>query len=133
MCDLLALAASGPRAYPNAMIIRRPLIALLALLVLVTSIGLGAARGAAAPADAVVICRGHASVTVFLDADGNEVGHHSICPEAALALMVQGGVFAPEIAAPLTLFVFGIVAPTASVRASAGRIAPVARGPPVLL
>jgi len=49
----------------------------------------------------MVICHGHATAVIWIDADGNEVEHEVLCPDAALALLAATGGTAPSIAQPL--------------------------------
>ncbi|MEL6610248.1 MAG: hypothetical protein AAFO58_06585 [Pseudomonadota bacterium] len=66
--------------------------AFVAMLVLVTSVGTGVARGTLPPAGAIVICNGHGSATILIDAAGNEVTEVALCGEAANGLFTQEAV-----------------------------------------
>ena len=109
--------------------IRSFLALALALLMGVTSLGLGAARGQARIAGEIVICTGMGITVVTLDENGNPVGTPHICPDMALALLAAPP-FAPLVLLP----------PAGSARAAdlpepaaaQGRAAPrpAARGPP---
>lgn len=102
----------------------------LACLTLVTSVGLGHARGMLPGESAIVICRGHAAVTIWIDAQGNEVSHGALCPDAALGLLTQGAVGGPGLGpvpgrasllrSPLAAAPWPLAAPQG----------PLARGPP---
>ncbi|MEL6913663.1 MAG: hypothetical protein AAFP13_04115 [Pseudomonadota bacterium] len=61
----------------------------LACLTLVTSVGVGHARGTGPASDGVVICHGLSTTVIWLDADGKEVERTGICPEAGLTLFGQ--------------------------------------------
>lgn len=72
----------------------RPIPALLILLVALTSIGLGAARGTILRGQEVVLCTGHGIVVTRLPApdDGPSGGLAAhLCPDMALSLMVALG------------------------------------------
>lgn len=58
----------------------------LALVLIVTSFQVAAARGAPSPVGSMVICSGQGTVTVMVDENGAPVGQVHICPDAALAL-----------------------------------------------
>ncbi|MCA8883047.1 MAG: hypothetical protein KDA50_04770 [Rhodobacteraceae bacterium] len=60
----------------------------LILLVALTSIQLGAARGQARIAGEVVLCTGTGPVAVAVDANGVPVKTPHICPDCALTLLV---------------------------------------------
>lgn len=64
----------------------RPIAALLILLVTLTSIGLGAARGTIMLGTEVVLCTGHGIVVTRLPADPDSSRAH-LCPDMALSLM----------------------------------------------
>ncbi|MEM0935354.1 MAG: hypothetical protein AAF646_00870 [Pseudomonadota bacterium] len=63
---------------------RSVLSLVFSLLVVVTSVGAGFARGQGAPAGSLTICRGHSVVTIFVDAAGNEVALPVLCPDCVL-------------------------------------------------
>lgn len=71
----------------------RALHGLLILLMLVTGLSLGAARGQARVAGELVLCAGTSFVTVAVDADGNPVERVMVCPDMALSLLA--GMIAP--------------------------------------
>ncbi|MEM8590930.1 MAG: hypothetical protein AAGF13_00230 [Pseudomonadota bacterium] len=75
-------------------------LSFLTALTLLTSVGLGHARGVMPAEEGIVICQGHLVVTVWIDAQGNEVTEHHICPEAALSLLTQAAVDGPRVEAP---------------------------------
>ncbi|MEM9853629.1 MAG: hypothetical protein AAF841_04160 [Pseudomonadota bacterium] len=72
------------------------LLSLLSALVVMTSTGLGLARGSMPALEGHVICQGHAITTIWIDAQGREVERQALCPDAALSLLVQSAVAAPE-------------------------------------
>lgn len=75
----------------------RPVPLLLILAVMLTSIGLGAARGTIRQGTEVVLCTGHGVVVTRLP-DGGE-GQARICPDMALSLLAVIGL--PDPALPL--------------------------------
>ncbi len=62
-----------------------PALVLAAILSL-TSVSVGASRGQADPVDSLVICTGHGFATVYLDAQGAPVAVPHICPDCVLFL-----------------------------------------------
>lgn len=74
----------------------RHLAALLILLVALTSIGLGAARGTVRMGDEVVLCTGHGIVVTRLPGDEGEAA--LLCPDMALSLLAA--VDAPAVSLP---------------------------------
>lgn len=78
----------------------RPALAvLLALLLGVSALGFGMARGQAPQAGQIVICTGQGIVTISIDADGKPVERHTLCPDAALTLMAAVATAPPVVAA----------------------------------
>jgi len=69
------------------MVVRRILIGLWLVVASVTHLAAGMASGAADPTSTVVICRGHAAVTIHLDANGQEVEGWTLCPEVIGTLL----------------------------------------------
>lgn len=69
------------------MLLRRTLIGLWLVVASVTHLAAGIASGAADPTSTIVICRGHAAVTIHLDANGQEVEGWTLCPEVIGTLM----------------------------------------------
>ena len=63
------------------MSIRAWILGVLVSLLGVTHLAAGMAHGAADPVGSIVICRGHAAVTIHIDSDGNEVEGWTLCPE----------------------------------------------------
>ena len=112
---------------------RHAFLLCLTILTLVTSVGLGHARGMMPAQDGLVICQGHATSVVWLDSQGNEVEVAVLCPEAALGLLAHGGVLPPE-TAPITAHAIALE-PTliAGLAQSALPETAQARGPPALL
>ena len=80
------------------MILRACLMFVLSALMVVTSVAAGVARGAADPVTGIEICRGHAAIVIYLDADGNEVEGWQLCPEAIGTLLVATAMPAPDAA-----------------------------------
>ncbi|CAM3441271.1 DUF2946 domain-containing protein [Paracoccus nototheniae] len=63
----------------------RPLPLILILAVMLTSIGLGAARGTVRMGDQIVLCTGHG--VVVIQRPGESVPSTHLCPDMALSLM----------------------------------------------
>ncbi|KUF12190.1 hypothetical protein [Pseudoponticoccus marisrubri] len=108
----------------------RPLAGLaLALMLVVTSLTLSAARGQAAPVGEMVICSGGFAVSVPVDAEGNPTGPAHICPDCALSLMMA---VAQNAALPVPAAALGAVLHAPDGTLATGRTRPqaVARGPP---
>jgi hypothetical protein len=70
--------------------------AALCVLILVTAVGLGVARGQAKSTGSVVLCTGFGQLTVAVDATGAPIEHASQCPDCATSFFNVGG------AAPVT-------------------------------
>ncbi|MEM1232706.1 MAG: hypothetical protein AAGH70_01140 [Pseudomonadota bacterium] len=106
------------------------LLSLLTVLTVVTSAGLGHARGLLPAQEGIVICQGHLAVTIWIDAQGNEITQSHICPDAALSLLGQGGVEGPALTTPWgeRVTLWAIVAPDLSIWALPPRGS--ARAPP---
>lgn len=60
----------------------------LILLLVLTGVTLGAARGQARIAGEIVLCSGSTVMTVAVDDQGQPVKHMMICPDMALSLML---------------------------------------------
>ena len=108
----------------------RHLAALLILLVALTSIGLGAARGTVRMGDEVVLCTGHGIVVTRLPGEPGAAAH--LCPDMALSLLAALDAPAPELP-PRTER--GDAAPLGEGRDRAHPVVPAGqpRAPPVLL
>ncbi|MDO5647189.1 hypothetical protein [Paracoccus sp. (in: a-proteobacteria)] len=102
----------------------------LILIVALTSIGLGAARGVVRAGDQVVICTGSGPVTIRLPGDSHDGGAH-ICPDMALSLMAAVGVadVAPVVP-PVVARGIALPAPVLGHVVSVDVVR--ARGPPVM-
>lgn len=59
----------------------------LALLLVLTGQTMAFARGAAAPAGAMVLCTGTGPVTVYMDEDGQPTRPPHVCPECVMNLV----------------------------------------------
>jgi hypothetical protein len=107
---------------------RNILTTLLALVLAVTSVGFGHARGAAPAAGAMVICRGQTVIRIVIDASGQPVETRHICPDAVL--FVAAG--PAPLAVPALDEGAGRLSPsvTAVHAASLAAITPRERGPP---
>ncbi|WP_265499347.1 hypothetical protein [Paracoccus beibuensis] len=108
----------------------RPVPFALILVVMLTSIGLGAARGTVRQGTEVVLCTGHGVVVTVLPDDGGRAAH--VCPDMALAVLVAVG--SADVALPQRVSgTLGATtarrAPTRTFRRTAIRV----RDPPVLL
>ncbi|MBT0958750.1 hypothetical protein IV417_15275 [Alphaproteobacteria bacterium KMM 3653] len=115
--------------------IRARILSLLACVLLaVTSIGFGVARGQADVAGQVVLCSGHGFAMVQVDANGEAIGHPQLCPDCAAVFFADtSDAFAP-FAAPLRHAVPGDVAAEGARPRGAGRfLRPLGRAPPVLI
>ncbi|WP_134724490.1 hypothetical protein [Paracoccus luteus] len=66
---------------------KRALHLSLILLLVVTGLSLGAARGQARVAGQIVLCAGGAAVVQSVDSDGQPVGRTMVCPDMALSLL----------------------------------------------
>ena len=71
----------------------------LAVLIGLTSVTLGHARGQVRMGDTVVLCTGSGAVAVTLDKDGNPVGPAHVCPDMALTLLAGVAADAPVLPA----------------------------------
>lgn len=74
----------------------------LSLLLLVTAIAFGAARGQTRVAGQVVLCIGGAAVTIEVDEDGQPVGAVHVCPDCALSSLAAVVPLAVESLAPVS-------------------------------
>ncbi|MEE4120627.1 MAG: hypothetical protein V2I65_16625 [Paracoccaceae bacterium] len=78
------------------------LLALLGALVLgLSAVGAGHARGQAQLSGAIVICTGQGVVTVLVDAVGQPVERQVPCPDCVLSLLACAGVPPGALPAPL--------------------------------
>lgn len=104
----------------------------LVLVLLLTGITLGAARGQARIAGVIVLCAGGAITTQMVDRDGKPVRVMLICPDMALSLMAAPEV--PPVALPLPQATARALAttPTAPLPHGHAPVTPRARGPPPL-
>lgn len=103
---------------------------LLALTLVVGSVGMAVARGQARPVQTLVICTGHDLATITLNADGEPVGPRHLCPDcvpAGLAVLTVAPV--PTRHMTLTYAEFGAPLPLS---AFLPRPPALARGPPLL-
>ena len=66
------------------MILSRLFSLLLVLSLGLSTVGFGIARGQAPIAGEMVICTGQGMVTLSVDAEGNPIETHTLCPDAAL-------------------------------------------------
>lgn len=58
----------------------------LSAIVVIASVGAGVARGQAEAAGTVVLCRGHVTVTVAVDSDGQPIERTVLCPDCVQLL-----------------------------------------------
>jgi len=68
----------------------RPLPLILILAVMLTSIGVGAARGTVRSGDQIVLCTGHGTVIIQRpdgDGTGDQGSRTHLCPDMALSLL----------------------------------------------
>jgi hypothetical protein len=104
----------------------------LILLVALTSVHLGMARGQARMAGSIVLCTGTGPVAVAVDRDGQPIERPHVCPDCVFTAMAG-------LAAPLSLTEWQVqprkmhVAEVARVAVSARQVTPQARGPPRIL
>lgn len=105
--------------------LRLSLILVLAL----TGLSLGAARGQAKVADQIVLCTGESVVTVAVDDQGKPITRVLICPDMALSLMqgVHDGSALPDTPTRFSLFEAEVAETTATALWS---VAARARDPP---
>ncbi|MEO0487807.1 MAG: hypothetical protein AAF092_18055 [Pseudomonadota bacterium] len=108
---------------------RSALITLICALLVLTSAGVGVAKGTLPAADGIVICRGHGTHTVWIDAQGEEVAQHALCAEGVQSMMLLASV--DQAPSAWTTAARMAYAPWAQrLNAAALRAAPQARGPP---
>ncbi len=104
---------------------------LLAALVAITALHVGAARGQAQAVGSIVLCTGTGPVVVTVDADGQPTGHVATCPDCVMSILA--GLDAPPAflrhAVPVRRLAFGRVRVRG--RSNAVRCSQ-ARGPPHL-
>lgn len=106
----------------------RPLAAFLILIVALTSIGLGSARGTARIGGEVVLCTGQDVVVTRLPADPDRSSAH-LCPDMALSLMAAAA--PPYAAVPDRAAMPQPIPPAALGSLTAAATRPVrVRGPP---
>ncbi len=67
-----------------------------------SALGFGMARGQAPATGQMVICTGNGIVTISVDAEGNPVESHTLCPDAALGFWAAVAI-QPPFAAPADL------------------------------
>ena len=79
----------------------RPVPLVLILVVMLTSVGLGAARGTVRQGNEVVLCTGHGVVVTVLPGDQGRTAH--LCPDMALAMLAAIG--APDVVLPQRILV----------------------------
>lgn len=78
----------------------RAVHSLLIVVLLLTGLALGAARGQARIAGQVVICSGNAVTVLTVDRDGNPVERPHFCPDMALSLLAALTAGAPPTPVP---------------------------------
>lgn len=111
---------------------RSILIPILCAVMLLTSAGVGAAKGALPAADGIVICRGHGTHTVWINAQGEEIGHHALCADGVQSMLMLGALAQAPAHAPELMVV--PYAPKAALSApQAQALTPMARGPPLTI
>ena len=110
---------------------RAALHLVLCAVLILSSIGFGAARGQARIAGEMVICTGSIMVTVAVDEDGQPVEKALICPDMALSLISALG-DAPVVA-PLRSARPADLPLTAATLRGAEAPAAQARGPPLAI
>ncbi|QBX33724.1 hypothetical protein E4191_02560 [Paracoccus liaowanqingii] len=105
----------------------RPLPLILILVVMLTSIGLGAARGTVRSGEQIVLCTGHGIVTIDLPGDQGRRTH--LCPDMALSLLAAIG--PADVALPLRVGHARDVRPDRGAGQGSERLGPVrVRDPP---
>ena len=110
--------------------IRNPVLSLsIALLLALTSVTLGAARGQVRADGAVILCSGSLYVPASADAEGGGTAGH-ICPDMALGLLAAVALDAPDIVRPALRAERLALAPGESAQPRPQPV-PSARGPPV--
>lgn len=102
----------------------------LALILVVGSLGMAVARGQARAVQTLVICTGHDLATVTLDADGEPVGAPHLCPDCVLAGLAVLTT-APALVRPQTA-TRAVAVPMPPLLAVLPTPAASARGPPAL-
>lgn len=123
--------APGTSPIPCVMTRRSAFAVFLTLVLFVTSVAFGAARGQARVAGQVVLCLGGAAVSVAVDQDGQPVGTVHLCPDCALGSLAA--IALPGAAAPVPVDRASRVGWSLSGSHSVPlwRSRPVARGPPM--
>ena len=111
-------------------LLRSALFVCLAVVVALTSVALGQARGQMRMGDRVVICSGAGPVTIEIDAQGNPVGPGHVCPDCALSVMAAQPVARAEPVAPDAMRLAQPALHTAMQIGQAGPQTLRARGPP---
>lgn len=106
--------------------------AVMALMLVFTSLSAGVARGTATPVGVVEICEGVTSVSLTVDAQGKPVRHVHLCPDGVMSLVTQT-VGPIDFVAPVSVWV--AVSPVMARVAVTGRggVVARARGPPLAL
>lgn len=102
----------------------------LSVSLLLTGIGAAVAGGAAPAVDRVVICSGHATTVLFVDAEGTPTSAPHLCPDCAMHLLagVPASDAEPTFVAPSQSVTISLLPPLArGDKISATR----ARGPPL--
>ena len=109
----------------------RPVSLLLALVLALTSVGLGAARGTVMQGGQVVLCTGAGVVSVAAPAGHGTRGHVHLCPDMALSVL-QAPLPVADPVAGRTALPMPAARPAATRTTARHRALPVrARGPPV--
>lgn len=102
---------------------------LLALVIAVAAVHVGAIRGQAKAAGSIVLCTGTGPVSVAVDADGQPVGPVHVCPDCAMSLLAAAD--APAVAVERVAMTRRVSFQGTHVAgASRGLVGPRARGPP---
>ncbi|SDL80739.1 hypothetical protein SAMN04488026_11173 [Aliiruegeria lutimaris] len=70
---------------------------LLVLSIGLSTVGFGVARGQAPATGQMVICTGMGTVTLSVDAEGNPVETHVLCPDAALVSFAATAIVSPTV------------------------------------
>ncbi|WP_050772460.1 hypothetical protein [Sagittula stellata] len=115
------------------MSLTRGLLAPLLIVVLaMTGLAAGMARGQATPVGSMEICRGLTVVEVAVDAEGRAIGHVHLCDDGMMALFASVGL---AVAQGGMSFIWQAVEsdPQATALADAERPSATARGPPLFL
>jgi len=103
----------------------------LATLIVITALHVGAARGQAQVAGSIVLCTGSGPVIVTVDADGQPTGHAKTCPDCVMSILAGPDVPAARLLAAGRLRRLPLGRSRVLGRSHAVRCPP-ARGPPRL-